>query len=122
MHLLSATADDHEHGYRAAYVSADGLWKLGCYPVLFGVRVVAWRRGSIGCSVDYCAGASPVFLADLLETVAAIFRTHIPDGAEARQVEAFFPGWQQRPIDCDPCWPQLQHLAAAAPEPETTTP
>ena len=111
MELRPATKSDWEHGYCTAYCSTDGLWSIGCWPVMFGVRVVAWRKGSAGPSVDYCAGADPAFLVQLLETIAEIFRQRIPAGASEREVVALMPGWERRPINTDPCWQQLQALA-----------
>lgn len=79
---------------------------------MFGVRVVAWRKDSDCRSVDYCAGADPAFLVELLETVAEIFRRRIPAAASEREVEALMPDWERRPINTDPCWQRLQALAS----------
>ena len=98
--------------YRVYFRSADGFWSIGTKPVIFGMRVVAWRDRSAGPTVDYCAGDNPPFLSELLITVATIFSRHLPDGAAERQVLNLMPTWQRRPIDGDPCWPALQALAA----------
>lgn len=117
MNLQSLPAPEHQDGYEALYRSADGLWSIGLYPVIFGVRVVAWREGAAGRAVDYCAGADAFFTLELLAVIAAIFRRHLPDGATEDEVTALMPGWQRRPISRDPCWPALQQLATTPPTP-----
>jgi hypothetical protein len=77
---------------------------------MFGVRAVAWRKGSAGPCVDYCAGDDPAFLIELLATLRSIF-LHLPEGISERDVVELLPGWQTRPISHDPCWGALQQLA-----------
>jgi hypothetical protein len=102
-------------GYRVYFRSADDLWSIGTNPVLFGMRVIAFRDGSAGPVVDYCAGSDPIFKCQLLLAVAAIFIRHLPDGATEQQVLNLMPTWRTRPINSDPCWPKLQALAAGDP-------
>ncbi len=109
----AAPGDPVTEGYRTIYVSTDGLWFIGLKPVLFGVRVIAWRNDSTGPVVDYCAGADPIFMVDLLGTVAEIFRRHIPEGATEREVLSLMPQWERRPIDQDPSWLKLRAMAAS---------
>ena len=100
------------YGCRVYFKSADDAWFIGTKRVIFGMRVVAWRNGSAGPVVDYCAGDNPPFLSQLLLTVATIFHRRLPDGASEREAQELMPTWQRRPIDGDPCWPALQALAA----------
>ena len=116
MDLQSLLKGEHRDGYKAIYRSADGLWSIGLYPVIFGVRVVAWRDGAAGRAVDYCAGSDVFFALELLAVIAAIFRHHIPDGATEDEVMALMPSWQRRPINRDPCWPALRQLATTPSE------
>lgn len=88
-----------------------GLWRIGMWPVLFGVRVIAWREGSCGRSIDYCAGNDSVFLLRLLHTIKAILSKYPEDVSES-EIEATMPPWETRPISGDPaCWGALQRLA-----------
>lgn len=109
-------------GYRVYFCSPDDCWFIGTKTVIYGTRVVAWRNGSVGPVVDYCAGANQPFLAQLLLTVAMIFRRRLLDGASEAEVRELMPTWQRRPIDDDPCWPALQALAASPNNNTTTTP
>ena len=72
MEFTEAEQSDIE-GYTAIWQSLPkGIWKIGVWPVLFGVRAIAWREGSCGPSVDYCAGSDSVFLTKLLYTIKTI--------------------------------------------------
>jgi hypothetical protein len=113
--LIPYTEPFDVKGCRVYFKSADDYWFIGTKPVIFGMRVVAWRDGSAGPVVDYCAGDNPPFLSQLLVTVATIFNRRLPDGASEREVLALMPTWQRRPIDGDPCWPALKALAAEVP-------
>lgn len=99
-----------ETGYRLAYISENGIWSIGLFPVLFGMRVVAWRTGSSCRSVDYCAGNDVGFAIDLLDAIKRIFEG-IPEDIQERGIEKMMPQWEIRPTNNDPCWPALQRLA-----------
>lgn len=101
-------------GYTVVWQSQPkGILKIGVWPVLFGVRVIAWREGSFGRSVDYCAGSDETFLVELLYTIKAIL-SKCPEDVSEVQVESMMPPWEVRPISKDPaCWSALQRLAHA---------
>lgn len=110
MKLYFIGEDDPDTTYHCVWSSEGGVWSIGLWKVMFGVRVVAWCRGSVGSSVDYCAGDNPNFMAELLATVRTIF-LHLPESISERDVVELMPRWEIRPIDRDPCWPALQQLA-----------
>lgn len=99
-------------GYTAVWQSQPkGLWRIGVWPVLFGVRAIAWREGSYGCSIDYCAGNDSGFLMELLHTIRAILSKH-PEDVTDVEIEAMMPPWETRPISGDPaCWDALRLMA-----------
>jgi len=116
MLIQTATELDHQTaaavGYRAVFSSQNGTWLIGTYPVLFGVRVVAWRSGSMTRCVDYCVGASRPDLITLLALIRQIFELHLPEDATEEQVTCLLPGWSWRPVQTDPaCWKRLHELA-----------
>lgn len=105
-------------GYRIMWESENDVWLLGIKEVMFGHRVIAFREGSCGPTVDYCAADQPVFLVQLLAVIKKIFEG-VPEEITERDLAVLLPGWQVRPINRDPhCWDRLQALArslAAAP-------
>lgn len=100
-----------EDGYTVVWQSKPlGLWKVGVWPVMFGVRVVAWKEGSFGRSVDYCAGDNEEFLATLLFTIKEILSSYPEDVSEV-EIEDKMPPWTVRPIYRDPvCWGALRRM------------
>lgn len=99
-------------GYSLCYASENGAWSIGTWPVLFGVRVIAWRQGSGGRCVDYCAGDDPVVAFALLAMLSAIFRQHLKEEATEAEVTRLLPAWARRPVNTDPaCWDALKALA-----------
>lgn len=105
-------AEARELGYGVAWASANGLWFIGTWPVIYGVRAIAWRQDGTGRCVDYCAGNSPAVLLQLLQLLRQIFEVHLEDNASERTVEQLLPGWERRPINTDPnCWARLKQLA-----------
>ena len=115
MKLIPHSEPFDVQGCRVYFKSADDCWFIGTKSVIFGMRVVAWRNGSAGPVVDYCAGDNLPFLSQLLVTVATIFSRRLPDGATEREVVDLMPTWQRRPIDGRRCWPALKALAAEVP-------
>ena len=100
------------YGYGAVWASVDGRWFIGTWPVIYGVRAIAWRQDSTGRCVDYCAGSDTSVLLELLHLLRVIFEGHLEDGASERTVEQLLPGWERRPINTDPkCWDRLKQLA-----------
>ena len=107
-------------GYSCYWISDNGLWMIGTWPVLYGVRAIAWHRDSVSRSADYCAGSDAAFLAELLAVLRTIFSA-LPESTTEDEMTKLLPNWRQRPIDTDPCWPALQQLAATlAATPEAT--
>ena len=116
MKLLAPTEEENlrclgEFGYSLSKASKNGIWFIGVKPVMFGYRAVAWRRNSVGPTVDYCAASDSEFLCLLMNTLASIFRC-LPESITERQVTNMMPGWKIRPINKDKtCWRELQSLA-----------
>lgn len=96
--------------------SEGGRWELGLWRVMFGVRVRLGRTGFPYCSLDYCAGADPLFQIELLNAVHIILR-EVPETISERDLENLFPKFEIKPINRDPtCWPELQRMRDAARE------
>jgi hypothetical protein len=108
VNLAPVRGDAWENGYRVTHRGS--RWRVGVNPVMFGTRVVAWRQGSHGPTVDYCAGRDSLFLSELLATVATIMRG-LPDEISEAELARRMPRWEVRPINGDPCWPALQRMA-----------
>jgi len=92
------------------YVSEQGKWEIGLFPVMFGVRV---RMGPVNapyCSIDYCAGADVEFQHKLMATVMVILAP-VDESISPDAIERIFPGYNRKPINNDPCWTKLQALA-----------
>lgn len=110
MQLIPCSETAEEGAYRVLFHSENRVWFLGTKPVLFGTRVIAWKAGSVGPSIDYCAGADSIFMVQLLMTVAEIFKK-FPEGITESELEKQMPRWSVRPINDDPCWSELQAMA-----------
>jgi hypothetical protein len=115
MRLLQPTEAEEQYaekayGYKLLYVSENRKWHIAVKPVIFGFRAVAYEADSIGCAIDYCAADQPVFLMLLIATLRAIF-LHLPEQMSSTDMYRFMPSWRVRPINCDPCWDELQDLA-----------
>jgi hypothetical protein len=90
--------------------SAGGGWELGLRSMMFGVRVRFGRTGEGYCSLDYCAGASPLFQMELLNAIHIILQ-EVPEDIHVCDLEAMFPRYTIKPIDLDPvCWPELKRM------------
>lgn len=99
---------------RLKLVSEGGNWELGLWSVMFGVRVRLGRAGQFYVSLDYCAGADPMFQLELLNAVHIILQ-EVPESISDRDLEDMFPNFQIKPINLDPhCWPELQRMRDAA--------
>src|SRR5436309_442192 len=92
------------------FVSAEGRWELGLRSHLFGaVRVLLSKTGSQWINVEYCAGDDFVFQLELLDAVGIILM-QFPESVSGGDIEAFFPGYETKPINRDPCWRKLCEL------------
>lgn len=92
-------------------VSEGGQWQLGLHRVLFGVRVMAFRTGSMFVAVNYCAGREPYLMQRLLTAIQVILE-RFPESAREVDVEAVMPGFSVKPIWQDAtCWPNIARLA-----------
>jgi len=103
---------DPDANFFHRWISTGGKWEIGFTQMIFGVRVRVGRVGSMCVDLDYCAGADVLFQEELMKTVMTIL---IPVSEEitSRQLSDMFPRYQIRPIHKDPCWPQLQQMAAS---------
>lgn len=95
--------------YRIAHMGNEE-WEIGIFPVNFGYRVGAGRVNTVFYSINYCAGADLEFLFQLYLTVFVVVSSFLP-GLEAYECERMMPSYEGRPINKDPCWPRLLHLA-----------
>lgn len=102
---------DESNGYSSVYESENGIWRIGIKPVIFGTRVIAYRNDAVGPCVDYCAGSDRAFLANLFAVMYAIFSS-LPEITTEREMMQLMPPYKVRPIDKDPCWEELQRMAA----------
>lgn len=118
MKLCRPTDDDVANaskvGYSVSFVSENRIWYVGIKPVIFGYRVVAWRKDSIGCSVDYCAGGDTAFLVKLVQAVLVLFQ-HFPESVSELEVADFMPSYKTRPINTDPCWGKICEIVDQLP-------
>jgi hypothetical protein len=95
---------------RLKLVSENGRWELGLWSVMFGVRVRCGLTGECGVSLDYCAGADPLFQMELLNAIHIILQ-EVPEDISVADFEDMFPQWAVRPVNHDPlCWPELQRM------------
>jgi hypothetical protein len=97
-------------GWSVTYHSENDVWSFGIWPVMFGFRVRACRVGARAAVIDYCAADQPAFLIQLLLTVQLALE-QLPEDLTENELQRLMPTWQRRPINFDPCWPQLQELA-----------
>lgn len=97
------------------FVSENNVWEIGIRPMMFGHRVSAGLVGSGCVEIDYCGGADGCFVIQLLATVVKIFSS-LPETITLKEVKRFFPTYQVKPIDKDPCWEKLKELAANLPD------
>ena len=113
---MTFTLTDPDENYsQLKMVSETGRWEVGLHPVMFGVRIRAGRAGRATCAVDYCAGADPVFKMRLLDCIIKILSA-FPEEIPQAHINEIMPGFDRKPIDQDPCWTQLQKMAAALDE------
>jgi len=103
---------ESDSNFFCRWVSTGGRWEIGFTQMMFGVRVRVGRIGSMCVDLDYCAGADVHFQEELMKAVMTIL---IPVSEEitSRQLSDMFPTYEIKPIHQDPCWPQLQQMAAA---------
>jgi hypothetical protein len=95
---------------RLKLVSEGGIWELGLWSVMFGVRVRMGRAGLFYVNLDYCAGADAQFQMELLNAVHIILQ-EVPESISDRDLEDMFPQFDIKPINLDPrCWPRLQQM------------
>ena len=99
-----------EFGYNLCLLSRNSLWSVGVMPVLFGARAVAWRKDSVGCSVEYCCGDDTELLFKVLSAIKEILRK-LPEDTSERDMVNFMPKVSARPIDRDGCLQELLELA-----------
>jgi hypothetical protein len=109
---LIQTRPDPDTGLYSCFSSENKVWNLGVYPVLFGLRIRAYRADSAGVSVDYCAGADGDFLMVLFNTISKILM-QLPEEIQDYQLEALLPFCEKKPICNDDKWPELLELATA---------
>jgi hypothetical protein len=116
MNFKKSEAD--ENYQIARWVSENNVWEIGLNPVIFGIRVVGGRVGS-GCySINYCAANDKMFALQVLVTVFRIM-VLLPESTTARELEDLLPKYDVKPINLDPCWENLQELAAKLEETNT---
>jgi hypothetical protein len=108
---FSVVPNDPGTGWSATFHSENDVWSFGIWPVIHGFRVRACMVGAEAVLIDYCAADQLVFLMELLLTVRQILE-QLPEDLTESEFERIMPSWQRRPINFDPCWPQLQALAA----------
>jgi hypothetical protein len=94
------------------WVSSGGVWEIGFYRVMFGVRVRMGRVGEGYCILDLCAGADVTLRHDILRCVMCVLipaKEDLTEGDLAR----LFPcvSSEKKPINLDECWEQLQQRA-----------
>lgn len=96
------------------WVSPGGIWELGYYRVMYGVRVRFGRAGEGYVLLDLCAGADRA-LQDVLLRYTMIILMPIAEDSTDRQITEAFPcvHSQIKPIDKDVCWQQMQERAAS---------
>lgn len=95
---------------RLKLVSEGGIWELGLWSVMFGVRLRLGRTGAGGVNLDYCAGANQLFQMELLNAVHIILQ-EVPETISERDLEAMFPDYTRKPINHDEyCWKRLQQM------------
>ena len=99
----------NENIYPVRWISTNGIWELGTWPVLFGVRIRMGKVGAFGPVLDYCAGADTDFQRELL---LSIMMALIPVDENISEDELYklFPKWKVRPINADPCWPIIKKM------------
>lgn len=94
------------------FLSLEGGWELGLRSMLYGVRVSLSKSGSQWCNLDYCAGDNLVLQLAVLDAVGTIL-SQFPETVSGGDIERFFPDFEVKPIDRDPCWGKLQALRDA---------
>ena len=92
------------------WVSENGVWEIGVFPVMFGKRVRAGLVNAPDCVVDYCAGADEDFLKELIVAIMIILESFDED-VSTIEVERILPTYRTKPINLDPCWPSLKRIA-----------
>lgn len=71
--------DDVVDHYYHVHVSDGGLVRVGIHPVLFGYRVVGWFTGSVGPSLNWCAGTEQADVERLYSLMLAALAGHEED-------------------------------------------
>ena len=107
--MTFSRADPDENFPLLRFVSAAGRWQVGSVPLLYGVRVRAGVTGEQLLSLDYCAGADPLFQVRLLECILNILSA-LPEEVSSPEVMALMPLYKAKPISDDPCWERLQRM------------
>jgi hypothetical protein len=101
---------------RLKLVSEGGIWELGLWSVMFGVRVRMGRAGLFYVNLDYCAGADSLFQMELLNAIHIIL-LEVPESIRDHDLEGMFPPFEIKPINRDPhCWIEIQKMRDAARE------
>ena len=95
---------------KARYESENGIWEVGLFPVLFGVRIRAGLRGAGWCTVDYCAGADYQIQTLLLAMIITMLE-QLPEDIAEHKISEALPRFEIKPINNDPCWQELTELA-----------
>lgn len=94
------------------WISSGGGWELGCYKVMFGVRVRLGRVGDGYCLLDLCAGADKELRDDILRCVMCVL---IPEKEDLSDGEMMikFPcrSSEKKPLNMDECWDALKQRA-----------
>jgi hypothetical protein len=108
--------DPCENYDRLKLRSEGGRWELGLRSMIYGVRVRFGRTGEGYCSLDYCAGASPIFQMELINAIHIIL-LEVSEDIHVCDLEHMFPRYEIKPINLDPvCWPELVRMRDAARE------
>jgi hypothetical protein len=99
-----------DHMLDPRWVSENGVWEIGVFPVMFGKRVRAGTINSPSCVVDYCAGGNDDFLKEILVTIIVILES-FDESVKEVDIERILPTYKTKPINLDPCWAQLKKVA-----------
>jgi hypothetical protein len=99
-----------DHMLDPRWVSENGVWEIGIFPVMFGKRVRAGIINSPCCVVDYCSGDDDDFLKELLVTMIIILES-FDESVKEVDIERILPTYNVKPINLDPCWAKLKKVA-----------